>query len=439
MSMNDSDLIGRLHAVSEGFEMPPASPADDLWRGRRRVRRNRGLVVGTAAAAAVAVIIGVTAVVGGQGPVEPAPSERPNQIEDPKPIPSTAAPNGWVAIDTPHGDIYLVRPGEDARRLDVAGSDSADDACPTWSPDGTRLMFGRVTGSSDAELVIVPVRPDGSLSAPRVIGLDGFEVLPGFDPHPCGIWAADGRWVALAGGGEVWVVDTETSSTRRLPDLRPSDLEWRPGTVQLTIAGDMGPDRGAPTYATPITVYSVSTGALSQLGSNEAAHITWSPDGSTLAYEGGEERQNAGGLWLVDADGTNLRVLVEERGYANHGIGPVWSPSGEQIAYQRVLDGSGENHEVVLVSVAEGTETVIAPPRAGGFEWYPDTVSWSPDGKALLYQGWASQSWGEDFSSGVIAVPADNPRDARVLVEAGGSDLYGHRWSPTQMWGRQPR
>ena len=43
MSMNDSDLIERLHAVARGFQMPFTPPADDVSRGRRRVRRNRGL------------------------------------------------------------------------------------------------------------------------------------------------------------------------------------------------------------------------------------------------------------------------------------------------------------------------------------------------------------------------------------------------------------
>ena len=89
------------------------------------------------------------------------------------------------------------------------------------------------------ELVVVPVGRKGIAGTPTVIGLDGFEVLPGFEPHPCGIWSPDGRWIALAGGGEVWVVDTETRAIRRLPDLRPLDLEWRPGTDELTIAGDL--------------------------------------------------------------------------------------------------------------------------------------------------------------------------------------------------------
>ena len=81
----------------------------------------------------------------------------------------------------------------------------------------------------------------------------------------------------------------------------------------------------------------MSTGELGQLGSVEAAHFTWSPDGSTLAYEGGED--GPGELRLVDADGANDRLLVADRGEVNHGIGPVWSPIGDRIAYQRVICG----------------------------------------------------------------------------------------------------
>ena len=95
--------------------------------------------------------------------------------------------------------------------------------------------------------LIVPVGLDGTTGDPTVIALDGFHALPGFDPHPCATWAPDGRWVAFAGGGEVWVVDTQTGEIRRLPDLRPSDLEWRPGTDELAIAGDLGPNRAAHT------------------------------------------------------------------------------------------------------------------------------------------------------------------------------------------------
>jgi hypothetical protein len=260
------------------------------------------------------------------------------------------------------------------------------------------------------------------------------------NPEPStGPAAVVNGWVAFDDGGEVLLVDTKTGAIRRLPDLRPSDLEWRPGTDQLTIAGDQGTNRAAETLSTPVTVYSVSTGELRRLGSVEAAHITWSPDGSTLAYHTGENGPQE--LWLVDASGANERLLAPV-GEAIHGVGPVWSPTGGRIAYQRRF--SGERHEVVLVNVADGRERVIAPPQTEGpdgpLTWYPQSVTWSPDGTTLLSMAWgiADQASGSSVDTGVIAVPADTPTNATVLADIGRGSYYSHRWFPIQMWGRQP-
>jgi WD40-like Beta Propeller Repeat len=440
------DLENRLRELGERAIREVSSELRPTSRALRRIRVGRAVRSGAVLAAVAALVIGGF-----------AGARLLTSDEALPPAEKTLGPakNGWVAVDgyRDGGSIYLVRPGEDARRLKVAGPRAASDACPAWSPDGTRLLFGRLTGSSgtaskDAELVIVPVGSDGAIGAPTRIGLDGFEVLEGFDAHPCGTWAPDGRWVALAGTGEVWVVDTQTGAIRHLPDLRPSDLEWRPGTDELTIAGDLGANRRAPTLSTPVTVYSVSTGELRQLGSVEAAHITWSPDGTSLAYAGGESDPHQ--LWLVDGDGTNERLLVADLWEAVHGIGPVWSPAGDRIAYQRCLGGpnvdcSGEAHEVVLVGVADGTETVIEPPKADGHEWYPFTVSWSPDGTTLLYAAWNDDGQplpggGQTLPEGVVGVPADMPSDATVLIDSirPVPDYYSHRWAPIQMWARQP-
>ena len=161
-----------------------ALPPDFGELERRAARRGRRrLALGAAAAAAV--IGGSALAVNGLDETRTAP------IEQPKPGPR---PNGWVAVDAYQGDyfhdvydgdvIYLARPGEEPHQLQVAGSDAANDACPTWSPDGTRLMFGRLTLKKPA---VSSVRvPRSKRTTGTVSGKSGIigPALPA-PPRPC--------------------------------------------------------------------------------------------------------------------------------------------------------------------------------------------------------------------------------------------------------------
>jgi hypothetical protein len=96
------------------------------------------------------------------------------------------------------------------------------------------------------------------------------------------------------------------------------------------------------------------------------------------------------------------------------------------------------------VGVADGIETVIAPPEADGpgqnVRWYPFAVTWSPDGATLLYAAWRSgmPPGVEDGRAHVIAVPIDTPSVVTVRGLGGLGDAYGHGWALPQRWGRHP-
>ena len=63
-----------------------------------------------------------------------------------------------------------------------------------------------------------------------------------------------------------------------------------------------------------------------------AEEPSWSPDGGTIAFTAQEERRR-GDVWLVDADGTDLRRLTDTpRRWETTAI---FSPEGTSVVYSR--------------------------------------------------------------------------------------------------------
>ncbi len=436
---------------------PPASLslrvsilAADAHADETQVDWSRRVAFGLAAAAVTVAVLIVLALAAHSRSSAPAPAKP----EIPTLRPAT---NGRLAVDVERsGQIYLVRAGEKARRLEVPGAAGASVACPAWSPDGTRLLFGRVTGSSQtgssaAELVIVPVGSDGAIGAPKVIALDGFEVLPGFDAHPCGTWSPDGRWIAFAGTGAVWAVDTQTGLP---PVARPPAQRSRVASRyrRARDRGRHGRGSGRPhaLHADHHLLDGHRRAQPPRRRQGRAHHVV-----SRRQDPGIHRRRNRRGTALAGRRQRHQQTVARRRPRQRQPRHrPRVVPTGDRIAYQRLIPGRGEAHNVVLVNVADGTERTIAPPVTNGskqfranrseqFHWYPYAVWWSPDGTTLLYAAWseAGPDYGGPEWTGLITVPADRPNHATVLI-ANGSDMvvpsvYSHQWA-TQMWGRQP-
>jgi hypothetical protein len=97
-----------------------------------------------------------------------------------------------------------------------------------------------------------------------------------------------------------------------------------------------------------------------------ASSLTWSPDGTRLAFE------DVGGIYVVEADGTGEKKVPGSDADQT----PSWSPDGTQLAV-RGLDRTEGGIYVVNVE-GDGRRRLTAEAMDG----HP---AWSPDGKRIAY------------------------------------------------------
>jgi Tol biopolymer transport system component len=127
------------------------------------------------------------------------------------------------------------------------------------------------------------------------------------------------------------------------------------------------------------------------------------PDGRQIAFTGsptGETRTT--GLYVVDADGTGLRNLVEAKRSAA-ASGATWSPDGSLIAYGLVNFNVPEWTSHTRVMSADGSDDRVLPMTSDA-KWNYSAV-WSNDGTRLVtVRGFATAGEGDNV---VAVVPAD--------------------------------
>jgi Tol biopolymer transport system component len=190
----------------------------------------------------------------------------------------------------------------------------------------------------------------------------------------------------------------------------------------------------------PLLVFAVVFGVTYAIyaGENQALELT-----GRIAFNTRDE------LWVMDADGSNRRLL--DRAPQGFAYAPTWSPDGTRIAYTRSI---GEVNGIFVLDLTSSRERQISPDGVAP-EWSPDgsrlafvaptelalmspdgtdvtplgvrgdCPTWSPDGEELAFcapQGEASEE------TDLYVTTLDGSRRRRLTRDAGSEDPVA--WSP---------
>lgn len=206
---------------------------------------------------------------------------------------------------------------------------------PAWGPQD-RIAFVSVRG---AQQCLSLADGDGHHRRDLFCPANGSEVL-----KP--MWSADGAYLYVATGyytgrlepvwhAQAWRVDATTGVAHKLgvetEMYEPRSFTFSPDGTR-GIFSDSNP--------TEMTLVDFRTGESTPLGIG--CFPRWSPDGSRIAftgevYEGAPDFRYYEPLFVMDADGSDVRRITSTR-VANHVYAPAdWSRDGHRVLANRIV------------------------------------------------------------------------------------------------------
>jgi hypothetical protein len=345
------DVRELLERESTSVDLEPGH-FDRLLGRRDRKRRNQRIRAGVLAIALA--LLTFAALARAFQAKERTGEPRPDRSED-----NFAPIAGWIAYGLNEGfgpGFWAVdpAPSEDPDRVALSSEDGT--IAVGWSRDGTALLIRREIGNI-SQLSIL--HADGTetevVSAPMILG-------PSISP--------DGSQVVYY--TEPW--------TERQP-------------AGLSVVGA----DGGPSVLLLRTGFSVAS--------------TFSPDGTQIAFvdEKGEPVNHR--VWVVNADGTDAHVIVDETAFKNAEIdGLDWSPTGDRIA-------------IGMVRRKAASIYTFAPDGSRFTRVIEDGVhpTWSPDGTRIAFARYLRGGLGNNGD--IVIVDPDAP-DKEYVISAGGPPVW---------------
>ncbi len=347
--------------------------------------------------------------------------------------------------------------GTQLRQLTLSGSPDGGHGAPTWSPDGSRIVFSTSRyGSSEiwavelASKTLNPLvrrpttaygptyAPDGhslffSARSRQVNGLWRLPVSPrtGQATAPpeqiANLGLASIRQLAISADGgklayatmstvsNLWTLELDPASAA--PQGRPAPLTTGTGRNNRPTFSPDGSrvafDRFRPGVSIDVWTMAATGGDETQVttSDDDRTQPSWFPGGDRLMLHSGED-DGGRGLWTVDL------VSREQSRIQGLESGVRWakmSPDGTRVAYHSRATGGGDS--IWILELASGERRQVT--GTGLSMAFP---CWSPDGNWLTFQK------REEGHSQVMVMPAEGG-EATALTDVPGQN-WPYSFSP---------
>ena len=246
-----------------------------------------------------------------------------------------------------YAQVYVVDPdGSNLQRLtDITGKGEGDvkgNLLPDWSPNRKKIAF---VSTRHGPWEIYLMDADGS-------NQQRLTYTPEIGKGNSGpVWSPDGKKIKFNsvrdGNAEIYLMDADGSNVQRLT-RNPSKDElgtWSPDGQKIAFTSDRDGNR---------EIYVMHTdGSNVQRLTNHPGHdavLHWSPDGERIVFQSDRHVSDSHLLsdghllevYVMDAEGSNIRRLTYTRRKDKRSWFPVGSPDGKKIAFHSNRDGTSQ-------------------------------------------------------------------------------------------------
>jgi Tol biopolymer transport system component/DNA-binding winged helix-turn-helix (wHTH) protein len=210
---------------------------------------------------------------------------------------------------------------------------------------------------------------------------------PGVQGQPT--WSPDGRWIAYssdrAGNSDIWAQPIAQENPVRLTNSTANDWQpaWSPDDKYIAFRSERD---GGGLFVVP------ARGGAERMISNFGYRPQWSPDGSTILFDGPLRSASiiSTELYLVALDGTPPRAVLTGVLPNFRSFRARWHPDGQRISVYGVHRTAGPGFWIVSLNEQNVIQSAVSPQVAQHLKEADVTFTdfvWSPSGDALFFEG----------------------------------------------------